>query len=99
MKEVSANEVISEEVIEINTGKKDERCKQLLQISCKKACKGIIISIGCIILAMMAMSLILMFQSATEKQCLATPIKIENSNRKFVRSQNSKSFSQSKSLN
>ena len=98
MKEVSANEVISE-VIEINAGIKDERCKQLLQIFCKRACKGILISIGCIILSMMAMSLILMFQSATEKQCLAPPIRIENSNRKFVRSQNSKSFSPSKSFN
>ena len=96
MIEIPASESNSE-VAEINDEKESKHCEQLLRISCKTTCNGIFVFIGCVILAITIISFTLMLiQYATDKQFEVAVSKTENSNRHFERSDNSKSFTQSK---
>ena len=96
--EIPASESISE-VVEINAEKQNKPRKQLLRISYKATCNEIFICIACVILTITIISYILMlYQFTPGKQFEVAAASIKNIHPPQRISENSKTYSHSKSF-
>lgn len=96
--EIPASESTSE-VVETNAAKQNKPCKQLMRISCKASCNEIFICTAFVILTITSIAYMLMlyqFTSGQQFEVAAASIKHIHPPQRI--SENSKTYSQSKSF-